>query len=356
MVKKKRVTLPKEFEALIAENNVEALKALYERCELHAVYTGGFHDTALHHYGVPYELVSWLVDQGLDVDVVNDYGYTALHKHATVGHDKMVELLLQLGARIEKADSSKRRALHAAAGGHHSSTVKLLLEKGAKCTAKNKDRQTPLAYALEQCYNAHITDMAEIATMLLDAGDVVTPKMQEYVENIGKNFELYRDSFNPDFLEDTDSALNKLYTLFQVSPVKRRVIHDGKSAIDVPEGSWQDQHQALWEMLVPANGAADTIQGEVIRITGRVADEMMRNGGVNWDAQYRKMVNALPVYFASGGSLCEQMLEETKVLVSKVYVNRDFDEDVLDRLCELAVEWVKANPTPIPLGNIGYKR
>lgn len=33
---KKRVTLPKEFKDLMDEGNIEALKAVYDRCELTA--------------------------------------------------------------------------------------------------------------------------------------------------------------------------------------------------------------------------------------------------------------------------------------------------------------------------------
>lgn len=87
-------------------------------------------------------------------------------------------------------------------------------------------------------------------------------------------------------------ASDALYTLFDVPPVPRRTLHDGKSPIAAKPGRWEDQHQELWELLVPSSGPAATVQGEVIRISGRINDEIERNGGVNWDGDYRKMADA----------------------------------------------------------------
>ena len=65
---KKRVTLPKEFKDLMDEGNIEALKAVYDRCELTA-HDGRFSlCTPLHMGGVPDELVIWLIEQGLDIN------------------------------------------------------------------------------------------------------------------------------------------------------------------------------------------------------------------------------------------------------------------------------------------------
>ena len=90
---KKRVTLPKEFKDLMDEGNIEALKAVYDRCELTA-HDGRFSlCTPLHMGGVPDELVIWLVEQGLDINIPDYYGATPLNRPATMGRDT-VKLLL----------------------------------------------------------------------------------------------------------------------------------------------------------------------------------------------------------------------------------------------------------------------
>lgn len=352
---KKRVTLPKEFKDLMDEGNIEALKAVYDRCELTA-HDGRFSlCTPLHMGGVPDKLVIWLVEKGLDINIPDYYGATPLYRQATMGRDT-VKLLLELGADIGKPNTYGETPLHVAAEFFHPKTVKLLIDKGANVNAKNDMGRTPLASVLMVCRGIYIAQTAEIATMLVDAGAKKTPAMKEKVENIGKDFEFHREGINPDYIEAADKGLAKLYDLFDVKPVEKRLTHDGVSPILVKEGSWEEQYEELWSFLIPSSGAAKTVQGEVIRIPGRVRDELDRNGGVNWDRDYRKMLQALPQYLSLGIPLSDQELAETKELITQVH-GKDFDDEPrLDRLCQLAIAWIKQNPEPLLLEKTSYKR
>ena len=352
---KKRVTLPKEFKDLMDEGNIEALKAVYDRCELTA-HDGRFSlCTPLHMGGVPDELVIWLVEQGLDINIPDYYGATPLYRQATMGRET-VKLLLELGADIGKPNTYGETPLHVAAEFFHPKTVKLLIDKGADVNAKNDRGQTPLDSVLTVCRGIYIAQTAEIAYMLLGAGAKKTSAMKEKVENIGKDFEFHRESIHPDYIEAADKGLAKLYELFDVKPVEKRLTHDGSAPILVKEGTWEEQYEELWSFLIPSSGAAKTVQGEVIRIPGRVRDELDRNGGVNWDRDYRKMLQALPQYLSLGSSLSDQELAETKELIAQVH-GKDFDDGPrLDRLCQLAIAWIKQNSEPLLLEKTSYKR
>lgn len=352
---KKRVTLPKEFKDLMDEGNIEALKAVYDRCELTA-HDGRFSlCTPLHMGGVPDELVIWLVEKGLDINIPDYYGATPLYRQATMGRDT-VKLLLELGADIGKPNTYGETPLHVAAEFFHPKTVKCLLEKGANVNVENDMGRTPLASVLMVCRGIYIAQTAEIASMLLEAGAKKTSAMKEKVENIGKDFEFHRESIHPDYIEAADKGLTKLYELFDVKPVEKRLTHDGVSLIKLVEGSWEEQYEELWSFLIPSSGPAKTVQGEVIRIPGRVRDELDRNGGVNWDRDYRKMLQALPQYLSLGIPLSDQELEETKELIAQVH-GKDFDDEPrLDRLCQLAIAWIKQNPEPLLLEKTSYKR
>lgn len=352
---KKRVTLPKEFKDLMDEGNIEALKAVYDRCELSA-HDGRFSlCTPLHMGGVPDELVIWLVEQGLDINIPDYYGATPLYRQAILGRDT-VKLLCELGADIEKPNTYGDTPLHMAAEFFHPRTVKFLIDKGANVNAKNDMGRTPLASVLMVCRGIYIAQTAEIASMLLEAGAKKTSKMKERVEQIGKDFEFHRESIHPDYIEAADRGLTKLYEIFDVKPVEKRLTHDGVSPIKLVEGSWEKQYEELWSFLIPSSGAAKTVQGEVIRIPGRVRDELDRNGGVNWDRNYRKMLQAMPHYLSLGTALSDTDLEEAKQLISQIY-GKDFNDGLrLDRLCQLALAWIKQNPEPLPLEEPSYKR
>ncbi|WP_340400523.1 hypothetical protein [Paenibacillus sp. FSL H8-0079] len=196
--------------------------------------------------------------------------------------------------------------------------------------------------------------MSKISAILLDAGATVTPEMKESVKRIGKDFEFVREKFNKDKVDEVSDALIKLYQLFDVEPVANRIMHDGTTPIQVKATTRTKQHQELWEYLIPAQGHAQTVQGEVIRITGRVSHEVLDNGGGNWDAEYRKMLDALIHHLSSGTPLSPALLQEATDLANRLRNGYDFDAPA--RLSELAVLWVLANPQPITMAQPEYSR
>lgn len=349
---RKKKTLPKNFDELINVGDISALKEVFTHCELDA--RGGYSkSTALSFFEIPNELVRWLVEQGADINARDNYGRTALHQHA-ISWCGNTELLLDLGADIEAIDYQNETPLFAATGSFKPDAVHTLVTRGANISAENNMKQTPLEKALAVCRNADIVNMAPIADILLNAGTTVTPEMKDSIKRIGKDFEFHREGFNKEYLHQTDEALLRLYELFDVSPIEKRKTHDGTSSITVSTEGWQAQHNELWSLLIPSKGHAKTVQGEVIRITGKVSYEILDNGGINWDNQYRKMLNSLIHYFNQGTSLNPAALQEAVTLTNDLHNGNGSDEPA--RLCELAVHWVLSNPNPIALEQPDYKR
>ncbi len=58
-------------------------------------------------------------------------------------------------------------------------------------------------------------------------------------------------------------------------------------------GQYQNEYDTLWQSLVPKSGSADTLQGELIRLIGRLASEYYRNGNTNWNNDFRNMATCL---------------------------------------------------------------
>lgn len=349
---KKKKTLPKNFDELIESGDISALKEVFTQCELDA--RGGFSkSTALSFSNIPDELVHWLVQQGADINAKDNYKRTPLH-HQAMSWCGNVRLFLELGADIEAVDYQNETPLHTAAGAFKPQAVQELVAHGANINAENNMKHTPLTKALSSCRNIDIVNMAEIAHIFLNDGATITLDMKESVKRIGKDFEFYKESFNKDLLVQTEEALYQLYKLFDVEPVAKLRIHDGVSLITVTTTNWAAQHEELWNYLVPAKGHAETIQGEVIRITGKVSHEILDNGGVNWDKDFRKMLDALIQYFMTGTPLSDIELQEATTLAKQLRDVTGNEESA--RLCELAVHWVLANPNPIMMQPPAYKR
>ena len=350
----KRKTLPKDFDDRLSSAPLDELKAVFDKTLLDARGGSGKH-TAIGFVDCPDELIVWLVEQGLDVDAADTYDRSPLWERASLGRDAQIPLLLSLGADIERADRYGNTPLHAAAGNQRAAAVRVLLAHGADPRRLNDRGANPLVYGLRRTQNIGIPAMAEVARLLLDAGAEANDEARAQVTRIGAGFEFHRAGFNRDFLAETDAGLTALYELFDVEPVPRRAMHDGVSPITVPAGAWQDQHQALWELLVPSSGPAQTAQGEVVRITGRIAREILDNGSPNWDRQFKRMLAAVPERLATGIPLEASEAEEAHRLAHALRGGND-DGERVDRLTELAVSWVARNPKPIPLGEVGYDR
>ncbi|ATY15777.1 ankyrin repeat domain-containing protein [Amycolatopsis sp. AA4] len=353
---RKRKTLPKNFGEMLTSASLAELQAVFRRTELDA--RGGYGKaTALGFLDCPDELIAWLAGQGLDVDAADHYGETPLWTRAQAGHSAQIPLLLSLGADIERPRAHSGTPLHGATSGQRAETVRVLLEHGANihATIDGRPGRTPLLHGLRHTENIDIAEMAETAALLLEAGAPVTDEARDLVRRIGANFEFHRTRFSRDLLDATDAGLRELYRLFDVEPVPPRLIHDGTSPIEMPDGTWQKQHELLWELLVPSGGAAETVQGEAIRVSGKVAREILGNGGVNWDRAFRAMIDALPGYFASGTPLPDAELHEAQALAKRTRSGNG-DDDELARLSELAVAWVRLNPAPLPLASPKYDR
>ncbi|RSN65828.1 ankyrin repeat domain-containing protein [Amycolatopsis sp. WAC 04182] len=351
---RKRKTLPKDFQEMLTSAPLEELKAVFGKCELDA--RGGYaKGTAIGFPECPDELVVWLSEQGLAVDTPDGDGRTPLHTRASRGVPKQIPLLLSLGADIEAVDKAGKTPLLTAVGRLRSAPARVLIEHGASTEVLDKSGESLLKRALVITRNIDLPECVEIAKLLLEHGTSVTAEMRREVERIGRDFEFHRGNFNSDLFGKTDAALGELYGIFGVEPVARRSRHDGVSPIVVPDGSWQERHKALWELLVPSSGAGETVQCEAIRVTGRITDEMFRNGGANWDRDYRAMADAFPGFLAQGEPLGEEELQEAKEIAKEVRSGRGADGH-LDRMSELAVAWVARNPAPIALGAVDYTR
>jgi hypothetical protein len=347
---KKRKTLPKDFEQLLVNSNLQELITIFDKCEIEA--RGGYGKrTALAYDNCPHELAKWLVAQGANLHATDTWGNTPLHSRSRSIFGN-IKSLLDLGADANNPGSSIGTPLHAAADSHNAENTATLLSYGAKIDAVNSSGLTPLEQALLTCRNIDIVRTVRISTLHLNAGAQHTPRMKEYVTKIGKEFEFHRENFNKDEVDAVSDALNELYRMFKLDPVAKRVVHDGKSPIIISEDTWQKQHQELWQFLVPSSGPAETVQGEVIRISGRVSIELNDNGGINWDDDYKTMCDTFLAFLKQGSPLSNAELAEAFEIVKGV---KQKSGDT-DRMCELGVKWVTTNSSPMKLPAIVYKR
>jgi hypothetical protein len=348
-IKKKR--LPKDFEQMLEKGELTALQAVFAECDVNA-QSGFGKRTALMLRHCPAELARWLVGQGADLAAVDTWGNTPLHAQAR-NSDGCVDALLDLGANVKSATTSGDTPLHAAADSKQAGHVTSLLARGADVNARNLAGLTPLEYALQRANNIDLATMAIVARILLDSGAQNTSACQGFVKKLGDTFEFHRAAFNKEMLPTVERGLNCLYELMDVQPVTPRRLHDGKARITVEATTWQKQFDELWNLMVPSSGPAQTVQGEVIRIAGRIGHEIGWNGGSNWDKDYSGMAQAICNHLQTGRSLPSVDVEMCKAVIDAA---RKQGEGDLSLVYQSAVTWVLINPDPAVLAKPDYTR
>lgn len=116
------------------------------------------------------------------------------------------------------------------------------------------------------------------------------------------------------------------------------------------QGRYQDEYGELWDRLVPESGKAETVQGEVVRLIGRLAVEYYRNGNMNWDRDYDAMLAWLSSTIQDASVFDDDMLKTIEQDVEYVRQNGEsgtgpltHGEDEYDRLTDRVVEWCRHN-------------
>lgn len=228
MAKPKRKLLPKDFEAMLENGDLDELKAVFDTRLIDA--RGDYDKRPALAFDLCAEpLARWLLAQGADLYAPNSSGDTPLHLRACSwrGH---VEVLLALGADVNRPNASGATPLHEAARCHRADSTRVLLAHGAQVDAVDAHGLTPLELALKTCHNANLTEMIVIARDLLAAGARASAPMKDHVTSIGTRFEASRAVFNPEYVDAASAALDALYALFDVAPAPRRPMTASASA------------------------------------------------------------------------------------------------------------------------------
>ncbi|MES2826080.1 MAG: ankyrin repeat domain-containing protein [Pseudomonadota bacterium] len=350
MGKKKRTTLPKDFQEILERGDSQEILAVFDSCDVNA--RGGYgKQTAIAFDQCPDEVVRWLCENGADLSATNTWGRSALHIRSRSGRGD-IRILLEVGANLTARDTYGDTPLHSAANSHNARSAKLLIEHGAKVEEKNNEGLTPLEVGLRSCRNIDIENTVDLARVFLAAGAQKSDSARKFVETIGQTFEFHREGFNKDSVDDVSRSLEQLYALFDVAPIPRKQQYDGKSSIIPTSATWQSQHEELWNLLVPSSGHANTVQGELIRVSGRIANEIEGNGGANWDSDFKKMAECFVQMLQQGEQLSIEEVAEAKNIVKSIKSSNVSS----NRLAQLAVAWVKKNSSPILLKKTEYKR
>lgn len=120
----------------------------------------------------------------------------------------------------------------------------------------------------------------------------------------------------------------------------------------MPSPTWQQEFKRLWKELVPPQGQANTVQGELIRAVGRLSDEAYRNGNHNFGRGHKMFCEFIRVHLKDPTVFSAAELEEIDQCLDQILDAAHPDlrgpESSHCRLTQKVVRWCESKPDLIP--------
>lgn len=148
-----RIRAGREFLEAAQRGHVEAMRRILLDSDIPlSVGSVDRNQTALHMavIGRRVEVVRFLQERSLDMDLQDRDGNTAMHLAAEFGSADMLRLLLEGGAGLDVRNGQRQTPLHRAAWSGQREAVRFLLDQGADATARDAQGHTPEELAAEQ--------------------------------------------------------------------------------------------------------------------------------------------------------------------------------------------------------------
>lgn len=175
--------------------------------------------------------VTALIIGGAEIDQTDvDYGYTALIKACLVNNYDIVDLLISLGANINKLDRGGASALIYACQNQATETVKLLLTKKVHLNVETYEGQTPLTCATAK-------NNLKIVAMLVAAGAPV-------------NHQGVRNSTTPLIMACSRGYHDLVQFLLRHNARTDQVMNDGRTALIC---AGENGHEVVVQTLLTHN-------------------------------------------------------------------------------------------------------
>ena len=353
-----RRTLPADIEQIITSGDVEAVAHAVERCEVGAYLRGSAYEPRLMHFPASEEITDFLLARGEDINSRDRYARTPIHARVRSRCLDQIPMLIARGGDINARDTSDQTALFGVVERFSVADVSRMITWGADPLVVADSRvygKATLVESVVAWHNFLDTPRAlAVIRLLLSIGAPVGERVPTALRSMDRmrcTFITHglTDHLSQSRIDEASAALSELCALFGVEQreAQRAPVVGERLELD-PSVPALRQYGELWDLLVPDSGQCRTLQGEVIRIAGRVGHEVYDNGGINWDRSFGKLLDQYLRVVSSGVSLSPDSITRAEAAVASLKA-RSMNTGDVDEITTLAVEWVRLNPVLVEL-------
>uniref|UniRef100_A0A8C1KS48 Ankyrin 1, erythrocytic b n=1 Tax=Cyprinus carpio TaxID=7962 RepID=A0A8C1KS48_CYPCA len=182
------------------------------------------------------------IKNGIDINIANQKGNTALHIAALAGQEKVIAELVNYGANVNAQSQKGFSPLYMAAQENHLEVVKYLLEHGASQSLPTEDGFTPLAVALQQGHENVVALLINYGTK----GKVRLPALHIAARNDDTRTAavLLQNDPNPDVLSKTGFTPLHIAAHYENLSVAQLLLNRGANVNFTPKNGITPLHIA----------------------------------------------------------------------------------------------------------------
>ena len=348
-----RKTLPADIEQIIASGDVEAVARAVERCEVGAYLRGDAYESRLMHFPASEEIMDFLLARGEDINSRDRYERTPIHARVSSRCLDQIPMLIARGGDINARDTSDQTALFGVVERFPVADVSRMIAWGADPLVVADSRVYGKATLVENVVSWHnfldAPRALAVIRLLLSVGAPAGERVPIALRAMDRTRCTFithglPETVSQEEFDEASAALSELCTLFGVEQREAQRAPGVGETLNFDAGATPTQmFSRLWDQLVPDSGQCKTLQGEVIRIAGRVGHEVFDNGGINWDRSFGALLDQYLSVVRSGLPLPPSSVARAEAAAASLK-GRSMSHQAVDDITELAVEWVRLNP------------